>query len=130
MCTCVFVSGRDPKDIDTSDLGELPLNIATNKVNYEDSSVTSTVWGTASKKAIYRKGIGCTLINDISEKQLRSQSFEIPVPPSQNADSIEWPNGDKIVDTFPLAINKNKLQPLLTMLSKNRILKKSKEQEP
>ncbi len=113
MCTCVFVSGRGPKDIDTSDLGELPLSIATNKVNYEDSSVTSTVWGTASKKAIYRSGVGCTLINDISEKQLRSQSFEIPVSTVQNADSIAWPDGDKIVDTFPLAINKNKLRAII-----------------
>ena len=110
MCTCVFVSGRDPKDIDTSDLGELPLSIASNKVNYEDSSVTSTVWGTASKKAIYRSGVGCTLINDISEKQLRSQSLEIPVSTVYNADSIAWPEGDKIVDTFPAAINKPKLQ--------------------
>ena len=110
MCTCVFVSGRDPKDIDTSDLGELPLSIATNKVNYEDSSVTSTIWGTASKKAIYRRGIGCTLINDIREKQLRSQSFAIPVPTVQNTDSISWPNGDKLIDTFPVAINKPKLQ--------------------
>jgi len=25
MCTCVYVSGSDPKDIDSSDLGELPL---------------------------------------------------------------------------------------------------------
>lgn len=110
MCTCVFVSGRDAKNIDTSDLGELPLSIATNKVNYEDSSVTSTVWGTASKKAIYRRGIGCTLINDISEKQLGSQTFVIPAATVQNADSIAWPNGDKIVNTFPIAINKNKLQ--------------------
>ncbi|MGZ6519725.1 MAG: serine hydrolase domain-containing protein, partial [Bacteroidia bacterium] len=109
MCTCVFISGRDPKDIDTSDLGELPLNIASNKVNYNDSSVISTVWGMATKKAIYRKGIGCTLINDITEQQLRSQSFDIPAPPFQNTDSIEWPYGDKIADTFPLAINKNKL---------------------
>jgi len=110
MCTCVFVSGRDPKDIDTSDLGELPLSMASNKVNYEDSSVTSTVWGTASKKAIYRSGVGCTLINDISEKQLRSQSLEIPVSTVYNADSIAWPEGDKIIDTFPAAINKPKLQ--------------------
>jgi CubicO group peptidase (beta-lactamase class C family) len=110
MCTCVFVSGRDPKDIDTSDLGAFPLSIATNKVNYKDSSVTSTVWGTASKKAIYRRGIGCTLINDISEKQLRSQSLVIPVSSVQNADSIPWPNGDKIADTFPAAINKLKLK--------------------
>lgn len=110
MCTCVFVLGREAKDIDTSDLGELPLSIATNKVNYKDSSVTSSVWGTASKKAIYRRGIGCTLINDMSEKQLRSQSFVIPVASVQNTDSIAWPNGDKVVDTLPYAITKNKLQ--------------------
>ncbi len=109
MCTCVFVSGRDPKDIDTSDLGWFPLNIATNKVNFQDSSVTSAVWGFATKKAVYRKRIGCTLINDINEKQLRLQSFEIPEPPHQNSDTIGWPAGDKIVDTFPSTINKNKL---------------------
>lgn len=109
MCTCVFVSDRDPKDIDSSDLGESPLNIATNKVNYQDSSVTSTVWGMAVKKAIYRKGIGCTLINDITETQLRSQSFEIPTPAFKNTDTIAWPKGDKIVDTLPLVINKTKL---------------------
>ncbi|MGH2563005.1 MAG: serine hydrolase domain-containing protein, partial [Ginsengibacter sp.] len=109
MCTCVFVSGRDPKDIDTSDLGEFPLSVATNKVNYGDSSVTTTVWGIATKKAIYRKGIGCILINDITEKQLRSQTFEIPIPPLQNTDTIAWPFGDRIVDTLPLVINKARL---------------------
>lgn len=109
MCICVFVSGRDPKDIDTSDLGKFPLSIATNKVNFHDSSVTSTVWGMATKKVIYRKGIGCTLINDINEEQLRSQVFEIPPAPLQNTDTIAWPNGDKIVYALPLVINKTKL---------------------
>ena len=109
MCTCVFVSERDPKDIDTSDLGEFPLSIANNKVGFHDSSVTTTIWGMATKKAIYRKGIGCTLINDITEEQLRSQAFEMPSAPLQNADAIAWPNGDKIVDTLPLVINKPKL---------------------
>ena len=92
MCTCMFVSGRDQKDIDTSDLGKFPLNIAVNKADFHDSSVTSTVLGTAKKKAIFRKGIGCTLINDITESDLKSQSFTIPSPPSLNTDSIAWPN--------------------------------------
>ena len=109
MCTCIFVSGRDQKDIEASELSGFPFSLATNKVNYNDSSVTSTVWGMATKKTIYRKGIGCTLINDITEKQLRSQSFIIPSLPVQNTDTIAWPYGDKIADTFPTAINKNKL---------------------
>ena len=109
MCTCVFVSERDQKDIETNELADFPLNIATNKVNYQDSSVTSTVWGFATKTAIYRKGMGCTLINDITEQQLHSQSFQIPVSTLQNTDTIAWPYGDKIADSFPTAINKIKL---------------------
>ena len=113
MCTCMFVSGRNQKDIETNELADFPLNIAANKVNYQDSSVTSTVWGFATKKTIYRKGKGCTLINDITEQQLHSQSFEITVPPLQNTDTIAWPNGDKLVDTFPSAVNKNKLDAVV-----------------
>ena len=110
MCTCMFVSGRDQKDIDTSDLGKFPLNIAVNKADFHDSSVTSTVLGMASKKAIYRKGIGCTLINDIAESDLKSQAFTIPSSPSLNTDSIAWPNGDKIIYALPLVINNVKLK--------------------
>ncbi|MEO9033665.1 MAG: serine hydrolase [Ginsengibacter sp.] len=110
MCSCVFVSGRDQKAIDTSDLGEFPLNVASNKVNFTDSSVTATVLGMAMQNAIYRKGIGCTLINDITEEKLRSQVFVIPAPPAVNTDSIAWPSGDKITDSISPRIDKNKLE--------------------
>lgn len=110
MCTCIFVSGRDKKDIDTSDLADFPFKLANNKVDYEDSSVTGSIWGMAKKKAIYRKGIGCTLINEITEKELRSQVFSIPASPVQNTDTILWPYGDKLIDTTPTAIDKSKLQ--------------------
>ena len=79
-------------------------------MNLSDSSVTSSVWGMAKKKAIYRKGTGCTLINDITENELRSQVFSIPAPPLLNTDTIPWPYGDKTADTIPSAIDKNKLE--------------------
>ncbi|MEO6221444.1 MAG: serine hydrolase [Ginsengibacter sp.] len=109
MCTCIFVSARDKEDIDTTDLADFPFKLAESKVNLHDSSVISSVWGMAKKKAIYRKGIGCTLINDIAEKELRSQAFYIPLPPIMNTDTIPWPYGDKISDTISSAIDKNKL---------------------
>ncbi len=109
MCTCIFVSERNEKDIESSDLADFPFKLASNKVDYVDSSVTSTILGMAKKKAIYRKGIGCTLINDIDEKELRSQVFLIPAPPSQNMDTISWPYGDKLDDTISPAIDKKKL---------------------
>lgn len=105
MCTCVFVSGRDKKNIDTSELADFPLSVAQNEINLKDFSVTSSVLGIAKKKAIYRKGIGCTLINELNENRVRSQPFSIPSPPLLNADTIPWPFGDKTADTVPSTID-------------------------
>ena len=110
MCSCVFVSGRDKKDLDTSEFAEFPFSLASSDVNFNDSSVTSSVWGMAKKKAIYRKGIGCTLVNDITENELRSQIFSIPQIPLLKTDTIPWPYGDKTIDTVPSTIDKNKLE--------------------
>jgi len=109
MCSCVFVSERDKTDIDSSELSEYPFNMATTKIDITDSSVTASIWGFATKKAVYRKGVGCTLINNISESELRSQPFTTITPPALNTDTIPWPMGDKIPDKFPAAIDKTKL---------------------
>jgi CubicO group peptidase (beta-lactamase class C family) len=110
VCTCIFVSNRTEQSIDTNEMAAFPFSLAKYKLNMKDSSVTASVWGMAKRKAIYRKGIGCTLINDINEEQLRSQVFSIPQPPLLNTDTILFPYGDKIADTIPSNINKNKLQ--------------------
>ncbi len=110
MCSCVFVSGRDKASMDTSEFSDLPLSIATNEVDLKDSSVTSTVLGMAKKKAIYRKGLGCTLINETTEAQLRAQVVAIAAAPLVNTDTMPWPYGDKIADTMPAAIDRNKLK--------------------
>ncbi len=109
MCTCMFVSGRDQHDIESNELGFFPVSLVKNTVSPKDSSVTSTVLGVAKKKAIYRKGIGCTLINDITAEQLRSQVFGIPAPPALQTDSIPWPSGDNITGTIPPVIDQAKM---------------------
>lgn len=109
MCTCVFVSGRDKRAMDTSEFADFPFNLVRNEVDFHDSSVTSTLWGIAKKKAIYRRGTGCTLINDITEHDLRSQTFSIAAPALLHTDTIPWPYGDKTPDTIPSTIDKSKL---------------------
>ena len=109
VCSCMFISNRTKQSIDTNEMADYPLSLAKYKIDMEDSSVTATVLGMAKRKAIYRKNIGCTLINDISEEKLRSQIFLIPAPPVINTDSIPFPYGDKIPDTIPSNINKEKL---------------------
>jgi CubicO group peptidase (beta-lactamase class C family) len=109
MCSCMFISGRTQESIDTSELGDIPFTLGTYNADMEDSSVTGSIWGMAKKKAIYRKGIGCTLINDITEKELRAQTFNIPPPPLVNADTIAWPYGDRIADTILAGMDTKKL---------------------
>ena len=113
VCSCVFVSGRTKESIDTTEMGEFPFSLAKYEINMQDSSVTTSIWGMTKRKAIYRKGIGCTLINDISEQELRSQVFSILPPPIQNTDSIAWPLGDKVADTIPAAINTSMLKAVV-----------------
>lgn len=106
MASAVYVQHRSPEEILKEDLGEFPISLGSFTVDEKDSSVTGTVWGFAKQKAIYRKGLGCTLINSFSEAQVRKQHFVLPSAPITNQDSILWPYGDKLPDRMPPVINK------------------------
>jgi len=101
MCSAVFVAGRDPASVAQQDLGHFPFNLGRFVVDRKDSSVTGTVWGLASTKAIYRRGLGATLVNGLTEQQLRRQvpGALLPVAPVLDQDTMDWPQGDRIRDT-------------------------------
>lgn len=105
LCSSVFLSGRNAADIESQDLDFFPVNLATFVVNVKDSSVTSSMFGFAKRKAIYRGGLGATLVNDLSEQEIRSQHFKLAVPVRINTDTIPWPMGDKLPDSFPAGID-------------------------
>src|SRR4030095_21916 len=68
------------------------------------------VWGLAKRKTIYRGGVGCTLINDLSADEIRKQVFVFPAKHGMNLDSIAWPYGEKIPDSIPAHINRSQLE--------------------
>src|SRR5215217_317789 len=70
MASGVYLQHRSPQEILKEDLGEFPISLGFFTVDAKDSSVTGTVWGFAKRKVIYRKGLGCTLINGFSEAQM------------------------------------------------------------
>ncbi|MEI9959410.1 MAG: serine hydrolase [Ferruginibacter sp.] len=105
MCSAVFLQHRNVKDVLREDLGDFPLSIGTFTVDEKDSSVTGSVWGFAKRKTVYRKGVGCTLINDLTESEIRAQHFALPAKPVIS-DTVAWPYGDKIADTLPGNIDK------------------------
>jgi len=109
LCSCMFVTGRAEADVKNEELGDFPFTLASYEVNITDSSVTGTVWGLAKRKAIYRKGLGCTLVNGLDEENLRAQHFILAEKTDANGDSLLWPEGDLIADSFPTAVDREAL---------------------
>src|SRR5690606_10023722 len=80
MCSCVFPTGRAPESVVNKELQVFPgLADIPYDINYNDSTVTARfLWGTST--AIYRKGLGCTLLAQADEEAVRSQRFVLPDP--------------------------------------------------
>jgi len=95
-CSGVFVAGRNPERVIREDLSRFPLNLGTYTVDKTDSSVTGSVWGMATRKAIYRSGLGATLVSGMTEESLREQRIERVNPPAVNPDTMDWPMGDRV----------------------------------
>ena len=106
ICSAVYLQHRHPADVIKEYQGDFPKSLGTYTVNEKDSSVTGSVWGFAKRRAIYRPFIGCTLVNDFTESEIRAQHFDIPAAPVDNRDSIAWPYGDKVNDNIPAEVNK------------------------
>ncbi len=115
LCSCVFVAGRDADTALKNDLDFSLLPYAKTIVNHEEKSVTSSFWGMAESRAIYREGIGCTMVSDISEKDIRQQPLPQIAPTVPTADSLYWPQGEKILDTLPAEINAAVLQQAIDL---------------
>lgn len=102
LCSCTMLVGRGEPDVISNELGSGLLTLGTYKADYSDSSATGSVLGLAKRKAIYRKGLGCTLVNEITEEELRSQTWNMAAPPRLNPDTIPWPAGNKMPDSVNL----------------------------
>ena len=98
LCSGIFLSHRDEESILIKDLSYPPdLKIINAKVDYENKSVTTSIFGIIKEKAIYRVGLGCTILTDRSEKELRSQPAEVPAPLPENPETVPWPTGDLMI---------------------------------
>ncbi|CAF0832894.1 unnamed protein product [Adineta steineri] len=130
MCSAVFLADRNEQQIREEDLDMFPMNYATYVVNYNDLSVTASIFGFVKQKAMYRNGLGATLINELTEEQIRGQTFKIPMLSDVNQDNIPWPMGNKIddddINNFPLNINQTQIQEAMDNLFLERDLTKLK----
>jgi CubicO group peptidase (beta-lactamase class C family) len=113
LCSCVTLGGRQPADVIKQELGGGILALGSFEFHAEDSSATGSVFGFAKRKAVYRKGLGCTLLSEIEEQELRDQKFITATSPSVNQDSISWPSGNLVTDTLIIGIDYDKINKTL-----------------
>lgn len=105
LCSCVFVAHREAADVVAQELGSGLLSLGTFEVHPEDSSATGRVFGLARRKAIYRPELGCTLVAGLDEATLRAQRPALAAHPAILADTLPWPQGNRITDSLPANID-------------------------
>ena len=113
LCTCVFLNGRDAEEVMKQELGAGLQSLGNFEVNAVDSSVTGSVFGLAKRKAIYRKGLGCTLVVEVSEAELRAQKMNFHTMIPMNQDTLPWPMGNIIKTRIDSGINVTLLKEAL-----------------
>ena len=70
-----FLDNRAQEMIENGDNDFLPIKLASNKIDENGKFATATVFGLKQRKAIYREGLGATLINDDFDV---SKPYEVP----------------------------------------------------
>ena len=102
-----FIDDRNLKSIQQGDNDIPKIDWATNEINNGRKFVTSSVHGLKKRKAIYREGLGATLINDDFDV---NKSYEVPKRKKRNT-RLPFPYGNlEPKDTFFVDINYDKLQ--------------------
>lgn len=111
LCSGVFVSGRDPKRIMALDLSR--GSFVQWKINRPDQSVTGSLLGLFSRKALYRPGLGCTLVIGRTEDQIRDQPTGDQVRVKLDPDK-PWPQGRRVdLKDLPPGVDRAKLEAAL-----------------
>jgi CubicO group peptidase (beta-lactamase class C family) len=99
LCAAVFVSGRDPARVEAEELsgpGFELLGYFTKRVDRDGKRVVASLYGLAAQTAIFRDGLGCTLIHGRTEQDLRAEAPPLAAPPAPADPEALWPEGDRV----------------------------------
>jgi hypothetical protein len=105
VCSCVFVSERSLESIKEKELQVFPgLSSTSITIDTQDSTVSASILFT-SAEAIYRKGLGCTLLAERSKEEVKGQAIALASAPPYSQDSLAWPQGNNIQDTTLVGVD-------------------------
>jgi len=102
-CSAVFVSGRSLESVKQNEIANSGASIVKVNINEnEKSAIGQFLW--IKRKAIYRKGLGCTLLSNVDEANLRKTTRQ-----QKKSSQISAPSLPKMEDEINVG-NINKLQ--------------------
>jgi CubicO group peptidase (beta-lactamase class C family) len=106
LCSAVFVSHRDPDKVREEDLAggdyERLKYWPKPKVDREAKRVTASFFRLGrfywfgKRTAIFREGLGCTLVDGNKEDDLRVQFAGLPKPVPASDPEALWPEGERV----------------------------------
>lgn len=98
-CSGVYVMGRTPEHVLEHDLKNFYgsfFQYAEYSFDTKAQTATATVLGVISDTALYRAGVGCTLLVDVTKEELLAQAANISIfTPVDRPEA--WPVGDTVV---------------------------------
>lgn len=90
IASCHFIDGRNLPSIENGDNAINMIDLAKNSINDAQKFATATVYGLKKRKAIYREGLGATLINNSFDG---TKPYETPHR-NKTTNAIEYPFGN------------------------------------
>jgi len=114
MASGIFVAGREALSIQENDLDYSIVKYTTSKINFQEKSVTTTLFGLAKQKAIYREGFGCCL-TDEQYPEMYKTSHSLPLPDADYNWRRSWPEGEGMSDTIFPEIDTTQLKNAVDM---------------
>ena len=109
LASGIFVAGRDVDGVIENDLDYSFVKYTSSKINYKEKSVTTSLFGLAKQKAIYREGLGCCLVDDSGFTESRS-AYSLQKKIADSSWKKNWPDGDSKSDTIFPEIDTTSLQ--------------------
>ncbi len=107
MASGVFVAGREAELVKSNDLDYSIVKFTTNKIDYNEKSVTTSLYGLAKQIAVYREGLGCFLVDESPSAEAYPAHS---LPKSANSSwRNPWPDGDRRSDTIFAEIDSTSL---------------------
>jgi len=109
LCSCHFVAQRTESSVLSTELARYPYRLADYQIDSDEQSANSSIFGMATRKAVYRPGAGCVLLVDDAAlpeatqlQRLTAQSTSGYLIP-QNTDSLTGVNYDQLQNTLDWA---------------------------